>query len=131
MPASSLAWSTIDPDEFVERIGAVAPDVSVTPRNGRFHASVVMSALKEIDIFAIRMDDAVVRRLPLDYLSLTVPLTGAFESEVSGRLSAIDPGTVHVSGGNDFYLQTGRDTGRLLVLNFSGKMVNDHTDDAG
>lgn len=113
-----LSWEANSPDQFEELIRPVAPDVTITPLERRFHGRVEMIPLPHSGMFLTSLHRSTVTNPHLPYISITVPLVGAFEATVAGKSMSFGVGIAYGHpAGLPFKLRTSAHSGRMLVFN--------------
>jgi len=96
-PGGPFRFRVTDPVEFGQQLGPVAANVTAEHSGqNRFSADVQACKLPHLGLFAVRIEDARVYRLPSDYLALTVPLDHELRFFDGDETGGFLPGRVHI-----------------------------------
>ena len=114
--------SSNDPDEVVEHLKPVAPEISIRPLSKDFSFDAKITRLTSTGLLRIQMSRTNIRQGPRPYVSITVPLRGSFSVRRNRKYVKYVPGTAHVlSPDEPFDYLTG--TGPVLVANIDRALV--------
>jgi AraC-like DNA-binding protein len=129
MPSPALDFPTNDPDEFAERISAVAPNtLARRDRPGELRARVRAWTLPGVALFSVAHRNLQVLSPGTEtFYSITRPRVGGVDVLDAKELQPLPVGTLHVLDPLcEFTLRTGERSGETLVANIDRALIERH-----